>query len=105
MKKIFLLNTILIFKLFASNNSVDCIILEDEDSIVCKYIHTRVSYDHNISVKWIDPNKNISRQRDMTIPAFHGSIYDYRYIKGRMQGVWTFEVIDNNTSYKTNFKL
>ena len=41
----------------------------------------------------------------MTIPAYHGSIYDYRYIKGRIKGKWTFKVLDNNSSYKTTFTI
>ena len=86
-------------------NSADCIILKDENSIVCKYTHNRLTYDHNISVQWIDPTGYISRTREMRIPAFHGSIYDYRYIDGRIKGVWEFHVIDNNNTYKTTFEL
>jgi len=84
-------------------NSVDCIILSDEDSIICKYIHTRVYEDKYVEFIWIDPTNTISRQRTMLIPAGHGSIYDYRFINGRVSGTWTFEVLDNNQSYKTNF--
>ena len=84
-------------------NSVDCIILSDEDSIICKYIHTRVEEDKYVEFIWIDPTNTISRQRTMLIPAGHGSIYDYRFINGRANGTWTFEVLDNNQSYKTNF--
>ena len=104
MKKIFILVAFILVRSIVAN-SVDCIMLEDEDSIVCKYTHDRIPYDHNVFIKWIEPDNTVSREREMTIPAYHGSIYDYRYKKGRTKGIWTFEVIDNNTSYKTNFKL
>ena len=86
-----------------SINTVDCILLSDEDSIICKYIHKRIDEDKYVEFIWIDPSNTISRQRTMLIPAGHGSIYDYRFINGRASGKWTFEVLDNNQSYKTNF--
>jgi hypothetical protein len=88
---------------YESNNSVDCIILKDENSIICKYIHTRSSEDKKVEFIWIDPDGEISRQRTMLIPAGHGSIYDYRFINGRVTGKWTLEVLDNNKSFTTNF--
>ena len=88
---------------YNSINTVDCIILSDENSIICKYIHKRVDEDKYVEFVWINPSKTISRQRTMLIPAGHGSIYDYRFINGRASGKWTFEVLDNNQSYKTNF--
>ncbi len=89
----------------SANSSVDCIILEDEDSIICKYTHTRISDDKNITVQWIEPNNQITRTREMTIPAYHGSIYDFRYKNGRTKGIWTFKVIDNEKEYTTNFTI
>lgn len=86
-------------------NSVDCLILEDENSIICKYTHERVEFDKEIEVHWIEPDGRVTRKRSMIIPAYHGSIYDYRYIEGRSKGDWTFKVIDNNIEYKTTFKL
>lgn len=84
-------------------NNADCIILKDENSIICKYTHNRIDEDKHVQFNWIDPMNIISRQRTMTIPAGHGSVYDFRYITGRAPGKWTFEVIDNNISYRTNF--
>jgi hypothetical protein len=90
---------------YANDKNVDCLILEDENSIICKYSHNRISVDKKIVVQWIEPNGKVSRQRDMTIPAKHGSIYDYRYIQGRTPGIWTFKVIDENKEYTTNFTI
>ncbi|AXH10440.1 hypothetical protein CP960_12105 [Malaciobacter halophilus] len=84
---------------------VDCVILKDENSIICKYIQERVEFDKNVTFIWIDPDQEISRSRDMVIPAGHGSIYDFRYIDGRKKGIWTFKVKDQDKTYKTEFEL
>ena len=105
---IFMFN-LLFVNLFANDeevsNSVDCIILEDENSIICKYIINREDMDKTVLFKWFDPNGNISRERELQIPAGHGSVYDFRYIQGREVGTWTLEVIDNNNSLKTTFTI
>ncbi len=85
--------------------SVDCLILKDENSIICKYNALRSTKDESIIVQWIDPQGDISRSREMIVPAGHGSIYDYRYIKGRLLGEWTFKVITNKSEYETTFEL
>ena len=84
---------------------VDCIILEDENSIICKYSHKRVNYEKKIILNWIEPDGKITRIRELSIPAGHGSVYDYRYIKGRTPGIWTFTVTDAEDEYKTNFTI
>jgi hypothetical protein len=83
----------------------DCIILKDEDSIICKYVHTRINIDTNVSIQWIEPNGDITRQRDIKIPAGHASIYYFRYIKGRTVGTWGLKVIENNQESITNFTI
>ncbi len=87
------------------NAEVDCLILEDENSIICKYIHKRVSYEKTVIFDWIEPNGEITRTRELTIPAGHGSVYDFRYIKGRTQGIWTLKVRDEQDEFKTNFTI
>ncbi len=90
---------------YAEENNVDCLILEDENSIICKYSVNRVDYEKNIRIQWIEPDNTVTREREMTIPANHGSVYDYRYIEGRTKGVWTFKVIDEQKEYTTNFTI
>ncbi|MEA3353854.1 MAG: hypothetical protein U9Q33_08575 [Campylobacterota bacterium] len=84
---------------------VDCLLLVDENSIICKYTQIRVDHEKTVTFQWIDPKGEISRSRDMNIPALHGSVYDYRYIKGRSSGKWTFKVIDGEKEYTTNFTI
>jgi hypothetical protein len=103
-----LISVMLTIFAYADNheNKVDCLILEDENSIICKYIIKRTNNESSITAQWIDPTGEISRSRDMIIPAGHGSIYDYRYIEGRILGNWTFKVIDENKKeYTTSFEL
>ena len=90
---------------YAEENNVDCLILEDENSIICKYSVDRVDYEKKILIQWIEPDKQVTREREMIIPANHGSVYDYRYKEGRTKGVWTFKVIDENKEYTTNFTI
>lgn len=90
---------------YLTEPKVDCLILEDENSIICKYEALRSTEDQQIIIQWIDPQGDISRSRDMIVPAGHGSIYDYRYIKGRILGTWTFKVISNESEYSTQFEL
>ncbi|GGD36873.1 hypothetical protein GCM10012288_08690 [Malaciobacter pacificus] len=86
--------------------NADCLILEDENSIICKFEVTRTSYDKQIKIEWISPSGELSRERDMIIPAGHGSIYDYRYINGRELGFWTFKVVlEDGKNYSTQFEL
>ena len=107
MKKIILILLLLLLGLFAQENKpeVDCLILEDENSIICKYILSRENTDKNITFEWIDPTGNISRTKDVMVWSNHGASYDFRYINGRQKGLWTFKVIDNDQIYKTEFEI
>jgi len=104
MKKILIFLIFIIVNLSAQSK-VDCLILKDENSIICKYTHKRIAQDHNVRFDWIEPNGIISRSRIMNIPAGHGSVYDYRFISGRTKGTWTFKVTDDNNTYETNFEI
>jgi len=97
--------SILLTALSANEKKVDCIILEDENSIICKYSHARIDTEQNITVSWIEPDGTVTRKRDMVIPPFHGSVYDYRYFEGRTQGEWTFKVNHNEDEYTTSFTI
>jgi hypothetical protein len=105
LKYILLLSTIFLTFLEANEKKVDCFILEEESSIICKYSHARISLDKYITVQWIEPDGLISRTRDITIPAFHASVYDYRYVHGRTKGIWTFKVIDNKEDFTTTITI
>ncbi len=108
MNKFFYIALMIIFingSLFAQDKSVDCILLEDENSIICKYSHIRVNYDKNVSFIWIEPDGKVTRIKELIIPAGHGSVYDYRYIEGRTHGTWIFKVVDGEEEFKTTFTI
>jgi hypothetical protein len=89
----------------SKKSSVDCLILEDENSIICKYEHERMEEDKEIKIQWVNPLGKISRDRIIIIPAGHGSIYDFRYIDGREKGLWKFKAIYEDEILLTEFEL
>lgn len=109
MKKVLILFFFLISISSASgdytSNEVDCIVIKEENSIICKYISERASEDRFINVQWLAPNGDISRTRKILFPSGHGSVYDFRYLNGREAGLWTFKVFDNNKEFKIEFEI
>ncbi len=103
---IFLITIFMNINLIAQDeDKVDCIILEDENSIICKYVNKRVSYEKTVTFSWIEPSGEITRTRELIIPAGHGSVYDFRYIKGRVAGTWTLTVNDEQDEFTTAFTI
>ena len=89
----------------AYNPNVDCLILEDENSIICKFEIIRDENEQQITIHWISPTGEISRTREMVIPAGDSSAYDYRYIDGRENGKWDFKIIYKEKEYISQFEL
>ncbi len=87
------------------NPNVDCLILEDEKSIICKFEVIRDTKDQQIVIHWISPTGEISRTREMIIPAGDVSAYDYRYLDGREGGKWNFKILYNQDEYSSSFEL
>lgn len=86
-------------------NEADCLIIEEENSIICKYSAPREVEDKFIHVEWINPKGEVSRARKLLMPKGHGSVYDFRYIQGRIPGIWTFKVEDKEATYTTEFEI
>ncbi|RBQ26851.1 hypothetical protein CRU88_05360 [Arcobacter sp. CECT 9188] len=88
------------------NPNVDCVILEDENSIICKFeVELDIENNQIIVINWVDPNGEISRSREMIIPAGDTSAYDFRYLDGREKGEWNFVVVYKNNDYSSKFEL
>lgn len=86
--------------------NVDCLILEDENSIICKFEVVRdTEKEQIITINWISPTGEISRTREMIIPPGDSSAYDYRYLDGREGGKWDFTIIYNGKEYSSKFEL
>lgn len=86
-------------------SEVDCLIIKEENSIICKYSSLRETEDKFIDIEWVDPSGEISRSRKIIMPKGHGSVYDFRYIQGRKVGVWTFKAKDGDKSFSTEFEI
>lgn len=88
------------------NPNTDCLILEDEKSVICKFeIMRDETKEQQITINWISPTGEISRTREMLIPAGDTSAYDYRYLDGRENGKWDFKIIYAGKEYLTQFEL
>ena len=88
------------------NPNVDCLVLGDENSIICKFEVIRDPQNEQmITINWISPTGEISRTREMLIPAGDSSAYDYRYLDGREGGKWDFKIIYNGKEYTSQFEL
>jgi len=80
--------------LYAQDTSVSCEILDDGvEKIQCKLVTPRKDVARETTFGWhSDSFPQDDRERSLTLPAGHGSIYDYRYLRGRAQGAWTVTV-------------
>ena len=87
------------------NPNADCLILEDENSIICKFEVIRDVKEQIIIINWISPTGEISRTREMIINAGDSTAYDYRHLDGRENGKWNFKIIYNEKEYISQFDL
>jgi hypothetical protein len=105
MNKLFLILATTALFLNAQEVGLNCLIIKEEGSIICKYTQERELEDRLVKINWIDPSNKISRKKSIKFKAGHGSVYDFRYMKGRMFGIWTVEVKDKDKDYNTTFEL
>ena len=80
MKKLFLAALLSLSSCFGTDSvgsEVDCLVIKEENSIICKYMTQRSTEDKFIKVEWINPEGEISRTRNVLIPSGHGSVYDF----------------------------
>ena len=92
-------------KVIPYNPNVECLILADEDSVICKFEVIRSDKEQQIVINWISPTGEISRTREMIINAGDSTAYDYRHIDGRENGKWSFKIIYNEKEYISQFEL
>lgn len=87
------------------NPNVECVVLVDEDSVICKFEVARADKEQQVVVSWISPTGEISRTREMIINAGDSTAYDYRHLDGRENGKWSFKIIYNEKEYISQFEL
>lgn len=88
------------------NPNIECLILEDEDSIVCKFeVQKDEENSQKVTINWISPNGEISRSRELEVAPQNASVYDFRYLDGREKGLWSFVIIYKDSQYSSSFEL
>jgi hypothetical protein len=87
------------------NPNVECVVLVDEDSVICKFEVIRADKEQQVIVSWISPTGEISRTREIIINAGDSTAYDYRHLDGRENGKWNFKIIYNEKEYISQFDL
>ncbi len=94
--------------LFTYAGSLKCDI--ENDVVYCRYFIDRSDNNESREVvfNWIGPDSPVDdRQKDILIPPYHGSAYDFRFLKGRKNGKWKVVVkeTESNKSTRTTFVL
>jgi len=88
-----------------SLKEADCLIENDENAIICKYTSPILFEDKEVIIEWINPDGESTRKRAKIKPAGHSSVYDFRYLSGRIKGIWTFRVFDEQEVITTTFEI
>jgi len=85
--------------LSAQDSTLTCEVVDDGvEQIKCTFATPRKNETREISFYWhSDMHPQDDRERDIVLPANHGSVYDYRYLRGRAQGAWTVTVTLTDT--------
>lgn len=81
------------------------ICLDEDDKITCKLMTKRLNKDRTVEFVWNPPSGNDKREREMTLPANHASIYDTRGKKGRVKGEWLVEATVDGEEVSTTFVI
>ena len=103
MLRFFSLLTLFGFSLLSAD-ALTCEVVNEDDilKIKCKYKTVSKTYDRNISMAWTSPSTpQDDRFKTIVLPAYHISIYDFRYFDGRADGSWTVSATDEETGQVT----
>lgn len=100
-----ILNISLFADITYSERKVSCVVSENENKIICDYKFERNNYNKEVSFLWYRPDEMISRDKTFFVKNDNSSIYDYRFIKERMKGLWNVKVIDGEEILETSFEL
>jgi len=91
-----------------ANDALECGV-KNEDNILkikCKYKTVSKDYDRNISMAWTSPSTpQDDRFKTVLLPAYHVSVYDFRYFDGRADGSWTISATDEETGQVTTIQF
>jgi len=79
---------------FAQKSSVQCEVLDDGiEKILCTLVTPRKNETRSATFYWhSEAYPQDDRERELSLPSNHGSVYDYRYLRGRAEGNWKVTV-------------
>lgn len=82
------------------------ICLDAEGKITCKLMTLRVSEARSVRFNWRSPvSPDDDRERTLTLPANHASIFDTRSKEGRAKGTWNVTAELGGEAVSTTFTL
>jgi len=113
MNKLYLVSILMLwtfsFSLFASESDTELsctVVSEDIEKIVCKVQVDRADYDRDVTFFWHAKRyPQDDRERTVVLNANHGSVYDYRFLRGRVQGEWSVMAIIDEQKVEVSFVL
>lgn len=84
---------------FADESSLVCEVIDDGiEKIQCTFVTPRKNEARETTFYWHSESfPQDDRERSITLPANHGSVYDYRFLRGRAQGIWNVTVTLTDT--------
>ena len=99
---------VLLLAVWGWGANVQCEI--ENERIYCTYFLDRSDNQSGkeVEFRWISPlSPEDDRIRHFHIPPRYGSVYDYRFLPGRAEGVWHVKVIDleTNETVETAFDI
>ena len=76
-------------------DTIQCEILDDGiEKIKCTFETKRKAQERAVTFYWhSESHPQDDRERRIALPANHGSVYDYRYLRGRAPGIWRVSVV------------
>ena len=81
----------------------------EQQKIYCTYFIDRSDNQNGKKVEfhWYSPNAQDDRIKVFEVPPLYGSIYDYRFLPGRVAGKWRVVAreLDTNKSAEATFEL
>ncbi|WP_345985514.1 hypothetical protein WCX49_13110 [Sulfurimonas sp. HSL-1656] len=80
-----------VLTLSAGEDTVHCEVLDDGvEKIQCTFVTPRKDREREVVFHWhSDEFPQDDREHTIMLPARNGSVYDYRYLWGRAEGMWT----------------
>lgn len=88
-----------------SVNSLNCQILKSS-KVRCTFNTVRVNKTQGVEFHWVSPTSaQDNRERILTLPQNHASVYDERDTVGRGSGIWKVSASLNGDVVTAQFRL